>query len=244
MSTTWPSPCSPVTKPAIGRPGVNGEPCSTLVTSSCRKPKGSTKAPSSTMMPAASSARDRLVEVVDLPAEVGQLVPLPRVDHDPVRGVVDAEPHGAVGPVGRQLGAEHLGPERPPRLGVRRPEPDVGEVLDHGPLVSVVIATVNVGRRTLGPPHVHPDRARRRSGARSAPTPASSPSSTTRPSTSSPPSRWRWPTASSSPRRSVATPSTSSGSSRRSPPPSSAPPITSRLEVAGPRGRRAVELEG
>ena len=64
-------------------------------------------------MPAGRLERgDGRVEVVDLPAEVGQLVPLARVDRDPVGGVVDAQAHRAVGPVRRQLGTEHLGPER------------------------------------------------------------------------------------------------------------------------------------
>ena len=55
--------------------------------------------------------------------------------------------------------------------------------------------------------------ARRRSAGRSAASRASSPSSTTPRSTSWRPSPWPWPTASSWPRRSAATPSTSSTSS-------------------------------
>ena len=88
--------------------------------------------------PGRTEPAGRVVDVVDLPTEVGELVPLPRVDHDPMSRIVDTQPDGAVGAIRSQLGTEHLRAERPPLVGVRRPEPDVGEVLDHAGLVSVV----------------------------------------------------------------------------------------------------------
>lgn len=59
------------------------------------------------------------IPVADLPAEVGEPLGVGRMDHDAGVPVIDPQPHGAVGAGCRELGAEHLGPERAPGVGFR-----------------------------------------------------------------------------------------------------------------------------
>ena len=132
MSTTWPSPPSPVTNPEIGRPGTNGAAAGQAVrqlVAEAERIDERGDPPRRAGPPAAAGVvvdlRCRLRAmavgghrepggVADVPTEVGDLVALAGVDGDPGLGVVDPQPHRAVGACGRELRAEHLRAEARP----------------------------------------------------------------------------------------------------------------------------------